>query len=140
MNLLHALFPHRDCLFFHQFYPLLEHEYSEQWYETKEPLVLCTISVTSKPKDLCLFHRKMYIRLLVSVLSLSHLIYSTATKTNLCFNSSFATLMSQSTLYVCLNSHVPYLMPHFLILGRLPKKEICVSPRNYLPFCKRRNS
>jgi hypothetical protein len=38
---IHVLIPHRGCPSCHQFYSLLGHKRSEQWYYTSDLLVLC---------------------------------------------------------------------------------------------------
>jgi hypothetical protein len=82
---IHVLFLRRICPFCNQFYLLSEHEHSERWYHTSQPLsimydILLLINYTLLIVNLiflCIkkpvpnswvsspFHRKMYIRLLV---------------------------------------------------------------------------
>jgi hypothetical protein len=61
-----------------------------------------------------------------SVPRLSHLTSCNPTKSNLYFIITFATVMSEPTLYRLPTFHIPNLMSIFLSLGRLPKESVQV--------------
>jgi hypothetical protein len=130
--------PHRNCLSHHQFYPLLEHDHSEQcplsfMYDilsltnstllTADMIPLCTTKPVPNSGFHSPFHRKMCAG---SVLLHSHLTSCTPTKCNLYLDSSLKTVTREPALSKLLRFHVPNLMLIFCCLGRLSKESVQV--------------
>jgi hypothetical protein len=147
----HVFILRRSCPSHHHCYLLLEHERSEQWYDTSDLLVLCiyvpltnwaflTDSIMYKRilypihYSYSPFHRKMCSSA-GSVPPPFHLTSCTSTRTNLYLDSSFDTVTSEPVLYKLPTFHVRSLMSILRRLCRLSKEYVQVHG-SYLYFVR----
>jgi hypothetical protein len=132
----HIPIPHRSCPSHHQFYLLLEHEHSEQWYDTRaltnSTLLTADMSLlcTSKPVPNSWFSFSFLWKNAYypasSVPQPSHLTSCTPTKYKWYLASSLETVIREPALYKHLTFHVPNLISIFCSLGHLSKDSVQV--------------